>query len=160
MRKYHRDDQEFVAFDTGLHSEARQPANTLSVSKTAAASTANAEVLALALANVAAGTPYTQNFNGLSNTAGSTTNDLNNDPQPLPGWFLNEIGGGARDNDQYAVDTGGSNTGDIFSYGSAGSTDRALGSLQSGTVIPSFGAQFTNTTGETITELAIAYTGE
>ena len=89
-----------------------------------------------AISLTAAGTAYTQNFNALSNTAGSTTNDLNNDPQPLPGWFLNETGLGARDNDQYAVDTGGSNTGDVFSYGAAGNTDRALGSLQSGTLIP------------------------
>ena len=64
------------------------------------------------------------------NTAGSTTNTA------LPtGWYISETGGGARDNEQYAVDTGGSNTGDIFSYGSAASTDRALGQLRSGTLI-------------------------
>ena len=63
------------------------------------------------------GATYGQNFDGLSNTAGSTTNNLNNDPQPLPGWFMDETGGGTRDNDQYAVDTGGSTTGDIYSYG-------------------------------------------
>ena len=46
---------------------------------------------------------YTQDFDTLSNTAGSTTNSA------LPtGWLLNETGGGARDNEQYAVDTGGS----------------------------------------------------
>jgi uncharacterized protein len=107
-----------------------------------------------------AGTAYTQNFNALSNTAASTTNELNLDPQPLPGWFMLETGAGARDNDQYGVDTGGSNTGDTYSYGAAGNTDRALGALQSGTLIPVFGAQFTNDTGQTITELVISYTGE
>jgi hypothetical protein len=106
------------------------------------------------------GTAYTQNFNALSNTAGSTTNDLNTDPQPLPGWFITETGGGARDNEQYAVDTGSSNTGDIFSYGTAGSTERALGSIQSGTLIAVLGSQFTNNTGQTITQLVISYTGE
>ncbi|HEY9284428.1 MAG TPA: endonuclease/exonuclease/phosphatase family protein [Pyrinomonadaceae bacterium] len=101
------------------------------------------------------GTALTQNFNTLSNTAGSTTNEA------LPtGWYITESGGGARDNDQYAVDTGGSNTGDTFSYGAAGNTDRALGSLQSGTLISTFGAQFTNNTGATITSLDINYTGE
>jgi predicted extracellular nuclease len=101
------------------------------------------------------GTAYTQNFNTLSNTAGSTTNES------LPtGWYITESGSGTRDNDQYAVDTGGSNTGDIFSYGAAGNTDRALGALQSGTLIPTIGAQFTNNTGGTITSLDIAYTGE
>ncbi|MET0625703.1 MAG: endonuclease/exonuclease/phosphatase family protein [Pyrinomonadaceae bacterium] len=101
------------------------------------------------------GSAYTQNFNTLSNTAGSTTNET------LPtGWYITETGSGARDNDQYAVDTGGSNTGDTFSYGAAGNTDRALGGLQSGTLIPTIGAQFTNNTGGTITSLDIAYTGE
>ncbi len=101
------------------------------------------------------GSAYTQNFNTLANTAGSTTNET------LPtGWYITETGSGARDNDQYAVDTGGSNTGDTFSYGAAGNTERALGSLQSGTLISTIGAQFTNNTGGTITSLDIAYTGE
>ncbi|MBW8367687.1 MAG: DUF11 domain-containing protein [Arenimonas sp.] len=101
------------------------------------------------------GPAYTQNFDSLSNTAGSTTNST------LPtGWLLNETGGGARDNEQYAVDTGGSNSGDTYSYGAAGATDRALGGLLSGTLNPSFGACFTNDTGGEITALDIAYTGE
>jgi predicted extracellular nuclease len=99
--------------------------------------------------------PYTQNFDTLSNTAGSTTNTT------LPtGWYITESGGGARDNEQYAVDTGGSTTGDIYSYGAAAATDRALGQLRSGTLIPLFGAEFSNDTGATITSLTIAYTGE
>src|SRR5437870_1093411 len=57
------------------------------------------------------GSASTQNFDTLSNTAGSTTNNLT-----IPGWFLTEGGGGARDNEQYAVDTGGSTTGDMYSY--------------------------------------------
>ncbi|ODS64119.1 MAG: hypothetical protein ABS41_03675 [Arenimonas sp. SCN 70-307] len=87
--------------------------------------------------------------------AGSTTNTA------LPtGWLLNETGGGARDNEQYAVDTGGSTTGDTYSYGAAGSTERAFGSLRSGTLIPTFGACFTNNTGGMINSFDIAYTGE
>jgi uncharacterized repeat protein (TIGR01451 family) len=101
------------------------------------------------------GSAATQSFNTLSNTAGSTTNNLT-----ITGWFLTESGGGTRDNEQYAVDTGGSNTGDTYSYGAAGNTDRALGGLQSGTLIPTFGACFTNNTGGTITSLDLAYTGE
>jgi uncharacterized repeat protein (TIGR01451 family) len=101
------------------------------------------------------GSASTQSFNTLSNTAGSTTNNLT-----ITGWFMTETGGGARDNEQYAVDTGGSNTGDTFSYGPAGNTDRALGGLQSGTLIPVIGACFTNNTGSTISSLDVAYTGE
>ena len=101
------------------------------------------------------GSAYTQNFDTLSNIAGSTTNSS------LPvGWTLTETGGGARDNEQYAVDSGVSTTGDTYSYGAAGSTERALGSLQSGTLISTFGATFTNNTGGAIDTLDIAYTGE
>ena len=101
------------------------------------------------------GSAATQNFDTLSNTAGSTTNNLT-----ITGWFMTESGGGARDNEQYAVDTGASTTGDTYSYGAAASTERALGQLRSGTLIPLFGACFTNNTGATITSLAIAYNGE
>jgi predicted extracellular nuclease len=101
------------------------------------------------------GGTYSQDFDTLSNTAGSTTNTA------LPtGWLLNETGGGARDNEQYAVDTGSSNTGDTYSYGTAGSTERALGSLRSGTLISTFGACFNNATGNTLSSVSIAYTGE
>ena len=103
----------------------------------------------------ATNTPYNQDFNTLSNTAGSTTNT------GLPtGFYLTETGGGARDNEQYAVDTGGSTTGDTYSYGSAAATDRAFGGLRSGTLIPVIGAAFTNNTTTTVTSLSITYTGE
>ncbi|HEY1136325.1 MAG TPA: Calx-beta domain-containing protein [Xanthomonadaceae bacterium] len=101
------------------------------------------------------GGTYTQDFDTLSNTAGSTTNST------LPtGWLLTEAGGGARDNEQYAVDTGSSNTGDTFSYGAAGSTERAFGSLRSGTLIATIGACFNNATGNTLTSFNVAFTGE
>ena len=50
---------------------------------------------------------YTQNFNALSSTSGTTTNAL-----ALTGWFLTETGGSLRDNELYAVDIGSSTTGD------------------------------------------------
>src|SRR5437016_13854634 len=98
------------------------------------------------------GSPLTQDFNTLSNTAGSTTNNLT-----ITGWFMTETGGGARDNEQYAVDTGASTTGDTYSYGAAAATDRALGGLRSGTLIPNFGAAFTHNTGSTIASLQLQY---
>ena len=101
------------------------------------------------------GAAYTQDFDTLSNVAGSTTNVLT-----ITGWFMTETGGGARDNEQYAVDTGGSTTGDTYSYGAAGSTERALGGLLSGTLVPLFGGCFTNDSGATISGLGVAYTGE
>lgn len=99
------------------------------------------------------GTTYTQDFDTLANTG--TTNST------LPfGWELSEAGGGARDNEQYAADTGSSSTGDTYSFGAATSTERAFGGLQSGTLIPTIGASFQNDTGSTLTELTIQYTGE
>ena len=41
------------------------------------------------------GSAYTQNFDTLSNVAGSTTNNLT-----IPGWFMTEGGGGALAADQ------------------------------------------------------------
>lgn len=78
----------------------------------------------------------------------------------LTGWQLTESGGGARDNELYAADTGSGNTGDTLSYGSSGSSERALGALRSGSLIPIFGACYTNNTGAPITALDIAYNGE
>lgn len=101
------------------------------------------------------GPAYTQNFDGLANAAGTTTNDLT-----LPGWLMTESGGGSRDNEQYAVDTGSSNSGDTYSYGASGSSERALGGLLSGSLNPTFGACFTNDTGTEVSALDIAYTGE
>ncbi len=110
---------------------------------------------ALAQTIPVSGGTYSQNFDTLSNTAGSTTNST------LPaGWLLNETGGGARDNEQYAVDTGASNTGDSYSYGAAASTERALGSVRSGTLIASYGACFSNATGASLLNFDVGYTGE
>lgn len=99
------------------------------------------------------GSIYSQDFNTLANSG--TTNAL-----AIPGWLLNETGGGARDNELYAADNGSSNTGDTYSYGTTSSTERALGSLQSGTLISTFGAFFINNTGSTVTSFNITYTGE
>ncbi|TMJ18332.1 MAG: hypothetical protein E6G92_00275 [Alphaproteobacteria bacterium] len=104
------------------------------------------------------GATYSQDFDSLANTANTSNNTTTPD-----GWTFNETGGGARDNEQYAVDPtvgGGSTTGDTYSYGSQASSERAFGQLRSGTLISTIGAAFTNTTGGTITALAISYDGE
>ena len=110
---------------------------------------------ALAQTIPVSGGTYSQNFDTLSNTV----NSINNTALPT-GWMLNETGGGGRDNEQYAVDTGNSTTGDTYSYGVAGSTERALGSLRSGTLIASYGACFSNATGASLLNFDVGYTGE
>jgi hypothetical protein len=97
------------------------------------------------------GSAYTQNFNSLASSGTSST---------LPaGWFMLETGTNA--NTTYSAGTGSSNTGDTYSFGSTTApTDRALGGLRSGSLVPLFGACFTNNTGAAITSLAVSYFGE
>ncbi len=95
-------------------------------------------------------TPYNQDFNTLVNTGTSTSLPL--------GWFISETGTAA--NTLYTAGTGSSNTGDTYSFGATASTERCLGGLFSGSLTPSYGANFTNNTGGIITSLQITYTGE
>ena len=96
------------------------------------------------------GVPYTQDFNTLANT--STSMVVPN------GWDFAETSTNA--NTSYSADTGSTNGGETYSYGSTASTDRAFGMLQSANLLSTIGASFTNNTGGTISSLAINYTGE
>ncbi len=101
---------------------------------------------------ISIGPAYAQDFNSLSSTSASSV---------LPtGWAIRETGSSANANGLYAVGTGSGNAGDTYSFGASGSGERALGALRSGTLVPSWGACFTNATGAPITALDIAYTGE
>lgn len=94
--------------------------------------------------------PYQQDFNTLSSVAPSTVLP--------PGWFFSESGTNA--NLFYVIGTGSASAGDTYSFGAAAGTERALGVLRSGALVPTIGAAFTNTSGNTITALQIAYRGE
>jgi Lamin Tail Domain/FG-GAP-like repeat len=96
------------------------------------------------------GSTYTQDFNTLAATG--TSGIL------PPDWVISETGTGG--NAIYTAGNGSASTGDTYSFGATSSTERSLGGLQSGSVIPTFGASFTNNTGSVITALNIGYTGE
>ena len=99
-------------------------------------------------------TPIVQDFNSLSATT-TPSNVLPN------GWYLVELNSGAAADGLYVVGTGSGNAGGAYSFGAAGSTERALGSLGSGTVTPiHYGAQLTNLGSGPITALAISFDGE
>jgi hypothetical protein len=96
------------------------------------------------------GSSYTQDFNTLANSSTSNT---------VPsGWAFSE--GGTNANTTYRAGTGSNLTGDTYSFGATGNSERAFGTLQSGTLLPTIGAEFTNNTLATITSLNISYTGE
>jgi endonuclease/exonuclease/phosphatase family metal-dependent hydrolase len=96
------------------------------------------------------GTEYTQTFDTLASSGTSSV---------LPtGWELAESGTNA--NTTYTAGTGSGNAGDTYSFGATGASERAFGMLQSGALIPTLGASFTNNTGSLISTLAISYVGE
>src|ERR1700712_1070831 len=113
------------------------------------------------------GGSYTQNFDTLP-AAGTFTlsgaGPIALDAAPLnatglSGWSLAKYSGTGA-NATFLVGTGSANNGAAFSFGAAGSTDRALGSVSSGSVISRFGVSFVNTTGTTISQFTLSYTGE
>jgi hypothetical protein len=93
---------------------------------------------------------YTEDFNTLANSGTSSI---------LPaGWAFIETGTNA--NTTYTSGTGSNNIGDTYSFGASASTERALGTLLSGSLVSTLGASFVNNTGSAITQIPITYTGE
>lgn len=96
------------------------------------------------------GVAITQNFNTLAASGSSNA---------LPaGWVLLETGSAG--NDSYTAGSGTLNTGNTYSFGMGSTSERALGTLRSGTLAPTIGAAFVNDTGAPITSLDVAYWGE
>jgi hypothetical protein len=111
---------------------------------------------------------YSQNFDGAPNqTLGPTTNlhfsstaGVQNLVPGDTGWDGVKLAGTGTTNMNFVNDNGSSASGAIYSYGATGSTERALGSIASGTNIPAIGAELINNTGNTINSVTISYRGE
>jgi len=106
---------------------------------------------------------YSQAFNTLANsgTANSWTDNIT-----LPGWYAAQ-GGTSTGITMYRASAGSDSSGAIYSFGSsfgfgsAPTTDRALGSLPvNATGSIAFGVRFTNNTPNPVTQFAVSYTGE
>lgn len=96
-------------------------------------------------------TSYTQNFNTLRSTSGTSST--------LPtGWKILETGSGV--NSSYTANNGSSATGDTYSYGTSNNTDRALGALLSNSINSTIGVQIKNNSGTAAGGIQINYTGE
>lgn len=104
-------------------------------------------------------TTVSENFDTL---AAAATSSLDGAPAPgagPAGWYASETGTAM--NNLYTASTGSATAGDTYSYGSAAvPTDRALGTLFSGSLISTIGAQFTNNTVSPIGSVTISYRGE
>jgi uncharacterized protein len=93
-----------------------------------------------------------ESFNSLASTGTSSA---------LPaGWAFSETGTNANTAYTASNGSGASLAGDTYSFGTGTNSERALGGVQSGNLVPRFGAAFTNSTSGTITSLDIIYTGE
>ncbi|MFN4865996.1 MAG: Calx-beta domain-containing protein [Cyanobium sp.] len=112
-------------------------------------------VYTLPAGSLSLNTAYSQNFNSLINSDNTTwTNG-----STLSGWYTSRSGSGTT----IVANDGSSNSGNLYSYGSRSSTDRALGSVGSGNAAAGsflWGARFFNDTGSTISTLYINYAGE
>jgi hypothetical protein len=102
------------------------------------------------------GVAVVQDFNSLPTTGSA------NPATSLPsGWYASETGSGG--NTTFSAGTGSSSTGDIWSFGVAGTNplgERAYGQIRSGSLIPIVGAQITNNLGSSMGSIAISYRGE
>ena len=126
--------------------------------KTIIASAALAALALPAQAVVSVTSPsftYAQSFDSLATTG--TANAWVND-STITGWSLFSNTGASVAT--YRADAGGSNTGALYSYGTGTTTDRALGSVASGSFTGAFAVAFTNTTGGTLDSFTLDYSGE
>jgi hypothetical protein len=113
--------------------------------------------LSYAQVNMTATGSYTQNFNTLSQSGGSN-NFTNN--STISSWYIQRESGNGNPNN-YAASTGSSGSGSFYSFGSSGSSDRALGQVPSGSTNDmAVGLLLRNTSGATITNITVSYTLE
>ncbi len=98
---------------------------------------------------------YSQNFDGLP----SSGSPVWTDDSTVPGWYSQRTGTGAT----IEADAGSSTSGNLYSYGTASSAERALGSLGTSNATAgnfAHGVQLQNTSGVAATLNSLAYTGE
>ena len=105
--------------------------------------------------SITASGTYTQDFNTLISTGtGTWAND-----STIAAWYAQRSGTGT----SIAADTGSVNGGNLYSYGSASITDRAIGSLGSGNATAgsfAWGLLLQNNSASTATIGTVNYTGE
>ncbi|WP_299991681.1 T9SS C-terminal target domain-containing protein [uncultured Pontibacter sp.] len=109
-------------------------------------------------------TTYNQDFNSLPTTNSSSvvTARLGEDAFIPDGWAVYRINSKSEIviNNTILVNNGSSNTGGLYSYGSTGTTDRALGALTASGIEITYNLLLQNTSGRAITALDIEFAAE
>ncbi|HEX5399152.1 MAG TPA: immunoglobulin domain-containing protein [Verrucomicrobiae bacterium] len=99
---------------------------------------------------------YSQNFNSLADSGSPSWVDNST----LPGWYISKSTAPNIVSD-YTAGPGSSTTGAIYSFGAPGSTERALGSIASGSSRNfAYGVRLRNNTPDAQTDFRISCTGE
>jgi uncharacterized protein len=116
------------------------------------------------------GLTYSQNFDSLASTSGTSTTVPWADNTTLLGWYASRAqlaatsaGGvyGPTPYTSYRVGIGSANNGWIWGFGSLDAADRAFGSLASGsTRVNAYGVRIQNDTANALGDVRISYTGE
>ncbi len=102
-----------------------------------------------------------ETFDGLPAGGNTTLDATAGNVQPVPGTgFDGTKAGGTGSTFLLKADAGTDNQGALHSYGAAGSSERALGTLASGTTIPAFGVVIVNNSGQTITSVTLSFDRE
>src|SRR3954470_7722141 len=114
------------------------------------------------------GGTYGENFDSLPNTSTTTNNTaFGNFPSPgpndvpnLPGWSFGRVSGTNATIDFYVGDGNTAVLGHAGSHGTAGSTDRALGTVATTASVPNIGFQLINNTATPLNQFTMSFTGE
>lgn len=103
---------------------------------------------------------YSQDFNSLPGGIATMPvgGDLSVINSQLNGWYFYEMGSAG--NLSISSGDGNISTGDTYQFGNTGINERSLGTLRSSVVNSILGFYFVNNSGQTITSIAISYTGE
>jgi hypothetical protein len=112
---------------------------------------------------------YSQNFNGLGTNSVPSIFPASNGVQvslgaitanTVNGWYGARIAGSGTAATDLLANAGATSTGTLYSFGNANDTNRALGTIATGTTTMAFGALIKNDTGGTITNVKISFTAE
>src|SRR5206468_2090941 len=91
---------------------------------------------------------YNENFDSMGSSSASY----------VPGWTAIRAAGSGTVGATLtpAISTGSDTGGNVYSVGSSAASDRAFGTLASGTTVPRMGASLKNSTGGTITSISLS----